>query len=296
MSTHTSSSTAHSTPPASPRRGNALPRVLGALELLAVAAASMFLVDPVLAAALNALGWSALIFHPAGAAVAMTVDICIGTAVWMLARNRSTRSIIGFIVAVAVAFALPLPLFWSGALSGTAAVLLGHVLVIPAVVLLVAFLPGDLGTGRGRVVRGADGGGIRLALDRIARRWPTLLALLLTFGKILDPSIAPSWVLVVLGAEYVVIGMVRRQFRDRRLLRLHIIGALAYAALAVLTMFVDPTWAGILIGLGWLLHAGWDIALHRANIVVWRWYAEACAVFDVVVGVAAIVAALALRG
>ncbi len=255
----------------------------------------MFLVDPVLAAALNALGWSAVGFHPAGAAVAMTIDICIGTAVWMLARNRSTRSIIGFVIAVAVAFALPLPLFWSGALSGMAAVLLGHVLVIPAIVLLVALLPGDLGTGRGRATRDADSGRIRLILERIARRWPTLLALLLTFGKMLDPSITPAWALVVLGAEYVVIGLIRRQFRDRRLLHLHVIGAVAYAALAVLAMVVDPMWAGVLIGFGWLLHAGWDIALHRANVVVWRWYAEACAVFDIVVGVAAIVASLALR-
>ncbi|KAF2413570.1 hypothetical protein B1729_09790 [Microbacterium sp. B35-04] len=266
--------------------------LLGALELLTAATVSMVLVDQITALVLSLLGRSSVLAQPAGVAVVMTFDVCAGTAVWMLARGRSNRSILGMVIVTGAAFALPLLPFWLGGISGPTAVLLGHVLVVPAIALLVAILPGDLASGRSRPIAEAPDSGIRLR--RLSRRWPTLLALLLTFGEILHPDVAPPWALVVLGAEYLVIGLVRRQFRDRRLLTLHAAGALAYAALATLAVFVTPEAAGILIGIGWLLHAGWDVVLHRRNVVVWPWFAEACIVIDVVVGVTAIVATVAM--
>lgn len=65
---------------------------------------------------------------------------------------------------------------------------------------------------------------------------------------------------------------------------------MTFTLYAVLAVAADPFLGGILIGVGWILHAVWDLLLYRANVVVWRWYAEACVVIDIVVGVAAIVA------
>ena len=41
-----------------------------------------------------------------------------------------------------------------------------------------------------------------------------------------------------------------------------------YAVLAVLAVAADPFLGGILIGVGWILHAVWDLLLYRANVVV----------------------------
>jgi hypothetical protein len=267
--------------------------VLGFLELLGVAALSMILVDQITVAALVWLGAQAVLGDPAGIATIMTLDISVGTVLWMLHRRRTTRAIAAVVLAVAIAFALPLPAFWAGMIAGTTAVLVGHVLVVPALALVVALMPNELSTGRGAwIPRSQDCSSARGVLERIARRWPTMLALLLTFGKIVDPDVAPAWVLVVLGAEYLIIGAARKQFRNARLLVLHVAGAAAYAALALVSTFTDPGVSGILIGVGWILHAVWDGLLYRANVVVWRWFAEACAVFDIVVGVSAIAAVL----
>ncbi|MDF2575895.1 MAG: hypothetical protein K0S05_2807 [Agromyces sp.] len=266
---------------------------LGTLELLVVATLSMFLVDEVTSAALMALDLSAILLRPEGVAAVMSVDIALGTALWMLHRRRTTRSILATLGAIAAAFALPLVPFWFGLVSAVDAVLVGHLLVIPAIAATVAIRLRELGPVRHPGAITASGAGtLRRLLERVARRWPTVLALLLTFGKLLDPSIVPAPILILLGVEYLVIGALRRQFRDGRLLAVHVLGAFAYTALAVLAMVADPFAAGMLIAAGWILHAGWDAALHRANVVVWRWYAEACAVFDVVIGVTVLVAVL----
>jgi hypothetical protein len=124
----------------------------------------------------------------------------------------------------------------------------------------------------------------RQVAGALMHRWPTWLALLLTFDSWIHPGAPPAWLLVGLGAEYLVIGTLRRQFLDRRLLALHVAGFLGYCALACVAMSVDADTARYLIAAGWILHAGWDIVLHRADKVVWRWYAEACAVIDLMIG------------
>ncbi len=251
----------------------------------------MVLVDQVTVTALGWLGALAVFGDPLGIAAIMTINVAFGTVLWMLHRRRTTRAIAAVMFAVAVGFAVPLPAFWTGLITGPMAVLLGHVFVIPALAVVVALIPCELSTGRAAwTPREQKVAPVRAALERIALRWPTLLALLLTFGKIVDPDIAPAWVLVILGSEHLIIGAARKQFRNRRLLVVHVAGAVAYAALALASTFTEPGVAGVLIGVGWILHAVWDGLLYRANVVVWRWFAEACAVFDIVVGVSAIAA------
>ncbi|QEW02044.1 hypothetical protein [Microbacterium lushaniae] len=240
-------------------------------ELVLVAALSMMLVDQVTGAVIGALGLFPLVAHPAGIALVMTVDVLFGTVLWLVHRGRSTRAILAVAGATTLGFAAPLVPF--------------------ALVAVVSCMPAHFGIGA-RPLRAVSSSPVRRGVERVARRWPTVLALLLTFGEFLRPGVSPVWALVLLGAEYLVIGGIRRQFGDRRILALHVVGALAYAALAVAALNVPSVAAGLLIGVGWILHAGWDVALHRADIVTWRWYAEACIVIDLVVGLSAIVAVL----
>ncbi|KAA9158348.1 hypothetical protein F6B41_03635 [Microbacterium lushaniae] len=260
-------------------------------ELVLVAALSMMLVDQVTGAVIGALGLFPLAAHPAGIALVMTVDVLFGTVLWLVHRGRSRRAILAVAGATALGFAAPLVPFALGAWDAASAVLAGHVLAAAALVVVVSRMPAHFGIGA-RPLRAVSSSPVRRGVERVARRWPTVLALLLTFGEFLRPGVSPGWVLVLLGAEYLVIGGIRRQFGDRRILALHVVGALAYAALAVAALNVPSMAAGLLIGVGWILHAGWDVALHRADIVTWRWYAEACIVIDLVVGLSAIVAVL----
>jgi hypothetical protein len=41
-----------------------------------------------------------------------------------------------------------------------------------------------------------------------------------------------------------------------------------YAVRAMLAVAADPFLGGILTGVGWILHAVWDLLLYRANVVV----------------------------
>jgi hypothetical protein len=123
----------------------------------------------------------------------------------------------------------------------------------------------------------------------LAHRWPTLLALLLTVDNWIDPGVPRWWVLILLGGEYLVIGTIRNAWTDRRTLRLTVLGFVVYVALAILATVAGPTAGGILIAVGWLGHAGWDGLLWHRNIVTWRWYAEACLVIDLVIGLTTLV-------
>ncbi|TXK14814.1 hypothetical protein [Microbacterium wangchenii] len=262
----------------------------GTLESIGVATLSMILVSGLATAIASTIGASLFLQSPEGIAVVMTVDCALGLLIWMLHRRRTTRAIALAIGALAAAFALPLPPYFAGLISGDSAVLIGHVLVIPALALACAVLPRELGASRAAGSRLAPATPARVLIEPIAARWPTVLALLLTFELMLNPTVVPAPILILLGTEYVVIGWLRREFRKDRLLVAHIGGAVAYAALAGLSMTVPPLLAGILIATGWLLHVGWDAALHRVNRVVWRWYAEGCAVVDLVVGTTVLLA------
>jgi hypothetical protein len=133
------------TVPASRAPKTFLAWLLGTVELVLAAALSMLLVDQVTSPALPDLGLTWLTENPFGLAVLMTFDITVGTAVWMMHRRRSARAILAMVVAVAVGFALPLLPYAIGLLSAPNAVLIGHLLVMPALAIAVALLPGDLG-------------------------------------------------------------------------------------------------------------------------------------------------------
>lgn len=209
------------------------------------------------------------------AALAMVVTMTAGATIWMLHRGYSGRAI-GTVAAISLlSFLIPYAGAWSGWWSTGAALMAGHVLPAPAVIAAMIIDPDRFRTG----ATGVPG-----FLRAIGHRWPTLLALGLCFSQLTDPVLTPAFILIGLGAEYLVIGAIRRQFSERRLLWWQLAGFLGYLLLALAAHLVGPEAAKIIIGLGWLLHAGWDVVLHRLNKVTWRWYAELCFWFDLVFG------------
>lgn len=134
------------------QRRTFLPWLLTTVELVAVAAVSMLLMDTVTSAAIRWLALTWILGHPLGIALVMTLDIWVGVALWMLVRRRPTRMILAVLLSVAAAFLAPLPLYWATVVTASESVLLGHVLVVPALALTVALLPSGRAARRARVL------------------------------------------------------------------------------------------------------------------------------------------------
>ena len=214
------------------------------------------------------------------AAAVMAAQMSIGMVVWMYHRRHPPRAVVEMVAAMVLATVAAVVPFWLGLLGPMPTHLLAHVLMIPAMAAaMLARLP-DYTHGH----RAGPDGRIRRALQPLADRWPTWIALLVTADQWARPGV-PAAVLVVLGAEYLVIGALRRSFPDRRTLAWHVVGFLAYTAAAAVALVSDPVTAGVLVGTAWLLHAVWDGLLMHRGVVTWRWYAEACLVIDLVIGV-----------
>ncbi|WP_309133709.1 hypothetical protein [Cellulomonas sp.] len=267
-----------------PRTARHSPAVTFTLHLAGMAVAmvlGMLLLLPVVAAVGGALGWDASTASVEATALAMAVTMTLGMGVWMVHRGHGPRAVAEMAAAMAVPFVAGLVPYWAGALSGGDALLVGHVLMLPAMVAVMLLRRDEYTHVH---APSAPRTGWWRAVEAVSHRWPTLLALGLTFDGWLNPGIPSPWLLVALGAEYLVIGTVRRQFRRDALLAAHVAGLVLYVGLAAVAASVPADLAAWVVAAGWLLHVGWDVALHRADRVVWRWYAEACIVIDLVVG------------
>jgi hypothetical protein len=135
----------------------------------------------------------------------------------------------------------------------------------------------------------------------LARWWPALIGVAGGVVSLLtvepwtrtDP---PTLLLPGLAIAYLVFGAVRGHLRRPGVLRLEIVGLLAFSACALLAVLVDPRVGQYVAGLAWIGHAAWDVAHHPdlsghpAVGVVPRGYAEFCIVVDLLVGAALIAA------
>jgi hypothetical protein len=103
-------------------------------------------------------------------------------------------------------------------------------------------------------------------------------------GPIFDMEWLSLSIIGAFGLVLVVIGLFRGTWKTA-VNRLQLVGVVAFGAVAVAAYLVQPVLAGILIAVGLVAHAVWDIVHHRRNIVVSRSYAEFCAVLDLVLAV-----------
>ena len=135
------------------------------------------------------------------------------------------------------------------------------------------------------------GSGLRGAL---ARRWPSAVGVAATAASLAVLSPLPdqvrtwvtAWCLLLAAVIYLTWGTARGELGDRRLLTAQTAAVLVSAAIAVTAVAVDLDTARYVLAAGWLTHAGWDVAHHRADRVVPRWYAETCLVADLTLAAA----------
>ncbi|MEH0845356.1 hypothetical protein V6U81_23480 [Micromonospora sp. CPCC 205711] len=268
-----------SSPPASADRpGRRLLRHLA--EMTVAMLVGMLLLGPLWRVAGAALGLSGTLDRPAVAALVMATDMSIGMAAWMWHRGHGNRATAEMVAAMYVPFLVLLAPYAAGLLGGEALMLGGHLLMVPAMVLVAV---------RHRhhhLVRPVR----RPAVAAVVRRWPTGLALLMTVDNWVAPVIFPPWALLGLPAGYLLIGTLRRQWRTPGLLRTQLAGLAGWSALAGLAAVAGDGPGRWLVAAGWLGHAGWDVAHHRRGTVVPRGYAEWCGVLDVVLGVTTVLA------
>ncbi|MGR6965813.1 hypothetical protein ACU610_15240 [Geodermatophilus sp. URMC 61] len=89
-----------------------------------------------------------------------------------------------------------------------------------------------------------------------------------------------AWCVLLAAVVYLTWGTARDDLGSRRLLTAQTAAVLGFGAVAMAAVAVDPAVARYVLAAGWLAHAAWDVAHHRAGRVVPRWYAETCLVAD----------------
>ncbi|MDG4787470.1 hypothetical protein O7626_16275 [Micromonospora sp. WMMD1102] len=232
-------------------------------------------------------------------ALVMATNMTLAMTVWMRHRGHRWAPVAEMGAAMYLPFLLFLPPYWVGAVDGGFLTMAGHLLMLPAMLLvMLRRLPEYTGAhaAAGHVAAGGASAGHASAghaapgrtgrvVEWLKRRWPTWLALLMTVDNWADPAVLDAWVMLVLPVGYLVIGTVRRQFGDRRILALQLAGLVFYLFLVGAALLTPDELGRYLVGAGWLVHAGWDYAHHRANRVVPRGFSEWCGVVDVVIGI-----------
>ncbi|MEU4530664.1 hypothetical protein AB0F49_20765 [Micromonospora ureilytica] len=264
--------------PASSRR-----RLLWHLGEMALAMiAGMLLLGGMWELAGAALGVGDALARPEIAALVMATNMTAGMTVWMRYRAHRWHAVGEMAAAMYVPFLLLLVPFRAGLIDADALLLGGHLLMIPAMVLVALRYRHEVPVPvrRHRVV------------VALAHRWPAGLALLLTVDMWVDPSVLSPWTMLVLPGGYLVIGMARRTLGGRGVLATQLVGLAVWLALILVAVLAGGRTADWLVAFGWLAHAGWDVAHHRNRRVVPRSYAEFCVVLDVALAAVMVLAIL----
>lgn len=98
--------------------------------------------------------------------------------------------------------------------------------------------------------------------------------------------------MLVLPGGYLLIGLYRRTLRGPGVLATQLVGLAVWGTLTLVAVVVGGRSAEWLVALGWLAHAGWDLAHHRSGRVVPRGYTEFCGVLDAILAAVMILAIL----
>jgi hypothetical protein len=125
-------------------------------------------------------------------------------------------------------------------------------------------------------------------LDRRRFAWVVLLVAIaaLVLTQVLDLKVNLVLIFLVVALAFLVVGVTRGQLRLPGGIPLQTAGMLAFGATALVAFYADPVLGGYLVALALLGHAAWDAYHYLRNRVVPRSYAEFCAVFDLLLGVA----------
>lgn len=146
--------------------------------------------------------------------------------------------------------------------------------LLPGVAAMMAIYPATWATGKPMAAFLMFGG--------------TIVAGGLAFALQLEGAIVMTVILVVAWLWALVVG----RAQDRYWFTVETLGMIFFGGLTIAGFLLDTNLGIILAGVGWLTHGLWDAFHYVRNKIVSRNWSELCAVVDIPVGVALIVAGI----
>lgn len=113
------------------------------LEMVLAMGAGMAVFGTLRMLAAEALGWSAWFERLEPMALAMAAEMSLGMALWMRIRRHGWTPILEMSAAMFVPFVVLLVPYWAGLLGGGAVMLAGHLLMLPAMALVMLGRPDE---------------------------------------------------------------------------------------------------------------------------------------------------------
>jgi hypothetical protein len=255
------------------------------VEMVVVMVLGMMLLAPAWDWVGAAVGIEALLARPDVGAVVMVLDMVAAMTVWMRVRRHGWPAIWEMNAAMAAPFAVLMVLFWVGTISAGDMMLWGHVLMVPAMAGAMLLRPAEYT----EHVHGFD-------LVWLRDRWPVLIGLLLLVGTLAGAGAGggvPTWLVFAMALAYPVVGVLRNSIRGRSMVLLQAAGLAVFGGISLLAgVLVGQDTGAYVLAAGLVGHGVWDAFHHRANAVVWRWYAETCVVYDVLLAGAVLASTL----
>lgn len=129
------------------------------LEMTVAMFVGMFVLGMPLQALFDGLGLAVLNDAVVPSTLVMATTMSVGMAAWMRVRGCGWPAILEMSLAMYVPFVLMYPFYWAGLAGGMAVMMVGHILMVPAMVVAMLFrrkeyahCPHRIGrTGRSRV-------------------------------------------------------------------------------------------------------------------------------------------------
>jgi hypothetical protein len=108
------------------------------LEMVVAMLAGMFVLGPV-----EGLLWPALTARPDVGAMVMATNMSLGMGAWMRFRGHSWRGVAEMSASMYLPFVVLLVPFWAGTIGEGALMMWGHLLMLPAMALVMVLRPGE---------------------------------------------------------------------------------------------------------------------------------------------------------
>lgn len=92
---------------------------------------------PLLTWVLDRLGRGDLLDAAIPTALVMATSMTLGMSIWMAIRRHSWRFILEMGAAMYLSFVVLFPAYWAGVLSGDGLLVVGHVVMLPAMAVVI---------------------------------------------------------------------------------------------------------------------------------------------------------------
>jgi hypothetical protein len=109
------------------------------LEMTIAMFAGMLVLGMPAAMLFETLGWTVMTDAVVPSTLVMATTMSIGMAAWMRVRGCAWPAILEMSLAMFVPFVMMYPFYWAGAVGSTAVMVVGHVLMVPAMVVAMLF-------------------------------------------------------------------------------------------------------------------------------------------------------------